>query len=86
MSITLDLPAELANELSAEAARLGMPLSGYVLQILAKGRALAQVPKTGAELVEYWQREELFGSRRDIADSQARARELRAQAEVRARA
>jgi hypothetical protein len=38
-------------------------------------------PKTGAELVAYWQSEGLIGTRPDIADSQAYARGIRRQAE-----
>lgn len=85
MSITLDLPRELEDELSAEAARLGLPLSEYVARILATGRPRSFLPKTGAELVEFWQDEGLIGSRPEIADSQEHARTLRRQAEQRMR-
>jgi hypothetical protein len=83
MSITLDLPEELASELSAEAAQLGLPLGDYLLRVLAGGRTAGTTPRTGAELVAYWQSEGLIGSRPDITDSQQHARELRAQAERR---
>lgn len=43
------------------------------------------MPRTGAELVDYWQAEGLIGTRPDIADSQAFAREVRKQAEKRER-
>jgi hypothetical protein len=45
MSITLDLPDELVSELSAEAARLGLPLSEYALRVLTTGRAVGNAPR-----------------------------------------
>jgi hypothetical protein len=85
MSITLDLPEELENELSAEAKKLGLSLPAYVLRILSTGFVIGNTPKTGAELVEYWQSEGLIGTRSDITDSQERARQIRKQAEIRTR-
>ena len=85
MSLTLDLPLELENELSAEAQKLNMPLSEYILRLLTTNRYRTSNPKTGAELVEYWQNEGLIGTRPDIVDSQEYARELRALAERRTR-
>jgi hypothetical protein len=83
MSITLDLPQELESELSAEAVQLGLSLPDYILRVLSTIPTMSNKPKTGAELVEYWQNEELIGTRPDIADSQAYARQLRSQAEQR---
>jgi hypothetical protein len=85
MTITLELPDELEQELASEAARHGLPLAEYALRILATGRPPQQMPATGAELIDYWQREGLIGPRSDIADSQAHARHLRQQAERRIR-
>jgi hypothetical protein len=85
MSLTLDLPKDLESELAAEAARLGLSLSEYALRLLASGRTLGNPPKTGAELVAYWQQEGLVGTRPDIPDSQQHARTLREQAERRPR-
>jgi hypothetical protein len=85
MTLTVDLPNELARELSAEAARLGLPLSEYAQRLLAARRAPATAPKTGAELVAYWRREEVIGSRPEIADSQEHARAIRRKAEERSR-
>lgn len=85
MSITLDLPEGLAGELTAEAQRLGLPLSDYVVTLLATNRAAGSLPKTGAELVAYWQEQGIVGSRPDIVDSQAHASEVRRQVERRAR-
>jgi hypothetical protein len=86
MSLVLDLPAELATELSSEAQRLGLNLPEYVVRLLATGRAKGQAPRTGAELVAYWQLEGLVGARPDIADSQEHARQMRQQAQRRRRA
>jgi hypothetical protein len=85
MSITLDIPEELENELSAEALQLGVSLPEYVLRVLSTGLITGKRPKTGAELVEYWQSEGLIGTRSDITDSQAHARQIREQAECRTR-
>jgi len=86
MTLTLDLPKELESELTAEAARLGLPLPEYARRLLAAGRAPGVAPMTGAELLAYWQREEVIGSRPDIADSQEYARAIRRKAEKRSRA
>ena len=83
MSVTLDLPEELESELATEAARLGLSLPEYILRLISTARTAGNKPKTGAEVVEYWQAEGLIGSRPDIADSQAHARGLREQAERR---
>lgn len=81
MSITLDLPQELVSKLSAEAARLGVSLSEYVVHVLSTGRLAEQRLKTGEEVVAYWQGEGVIGTRLDIADSQKRARKIRQKAE-----
>jgi len=81
MSVVLDLPAELETGLAAEAARLGLPLSEYVLRLIAAGRDARPALSTGTELLGYWQGAGLVGTRPEIADSQAHARAVRAQAE-----
>ena len=86
MALTLDLPKELESELSAEAARLGLPFLEYARRVLAAGQSPGEVPKTGAELLAYWKREKVIGSRPDIADSQKHARGIRRRAERRSRA
>ena len=85
MTITLELPPELERELSAEAARHGLSLSEYAVRILATGRPARDMPKTGAELVQYWEREGLIGTRPASTDSQAHVRALREHAERRVR-
>lgn len=83
MTITIELPKDLERELSAEAKRLGLPLPEYALKLLSTSRSVAAPPATGAELVAYWRKESLIGSRPEIADSQEHARELRKRAEQR---
>ena len=85
MSLVLNLPAELETELAADAARLGLPLPEYILRLLAGGHPASPAPRTGAELLAYWQSEGLVGTRSEIADGPAHARALREQAQRRAR-
>lgn len=83
MTLTLELSLDLERRLTTEAARLGLPLEQYALRLLGdipEGRGL---PSTGADLVAYWNREGVIGSRPDIRDSQAHARALRHRAERR---
>ncbi len=83
MSITLDLPDELEAALSDEAERMNLPLSEYILRLLTTARPQQTMPLSGAEVVAYWQREGLIGTRPDGADSPEYARELRRRAERR---
>lgn len=85
MRLTLDLPPELATELTEEAARLNLPLSEYALQLLLARRSRDQQPTSGAELVAYWEREGVISTRQEISGSQAHARALRRTAEKRTR-
>lgn len=81
MSLVLNLPSELESEMATEAARLGVPLPEYALRLIAAGRNTSPVVRTGAELLGFWQGEQLIGTRSEIADSQAHARAMREQAE-----
>jgi hypothetical protein len=85
MSLVLDLPPELETELVAEASRSGLPVPEYVVRILVAGRIPDALPRTGSDLVAYWQSEGLVGSRPDIRDSLEHARAIRGQAERRDR-
>ena len=88
MTILLDLPGDLEEELAAEAARRGLPLAEYAVRVLAESRSTTadtDRPLTGAELVEYWQREGIIGSRPDIEDPVAFARALRERSQNRRR-
>ena len=85
MSLLLDLPDELEQALAQEASQLGLSVEDYAVQLLTLRRAAAGLPQTGADLVAYWQREGVIGSRMDIQDSAAYARKLRTRAERRHR-
>ena len=49
------------------------------------GRSESPMPTNGAELVAYWKKKGVIGTRPDITDSVAHARVLRRQAETRHR-
>ena len=83
MTVTIELPQELEEALTAEAAQLQLPLEEYVVRLLASGRSVSAEIGSGEELVAYWRREGLIGSRPDIADAQSYARQLRERAERR---
>lgn len=83
MTINLDLPQDLEQELSSEAQKINLSLSEYILFILSSRQLLNNPPKTGSELVNYWQKEGLINSRSDIQDSQKYARKIRHEAEHR---
>ena len=85
MSLVLDLPPELETELAAEAARLGMLLPDYALRLLAGACGPVPTIRNGAELLAYWQAEELIGTGLDIEDNLAHARALRVRAQTRTR-
>lgn len=84
MTLTLDLPPDLESELVADAARLGIPLAEYALRLLA-GVRIAPALGTGTDVVEYWKREGLLGTRPEIEDAPAHARTLREHAQKEAR-
>lgn len=89
MTISLELPHELEHELTGEAERLGLPLAEYALRVLSTGvrpgPGAESGPRTGVELVAFWQREELIGTRQGITDSSGHGRRLRRDAEQRVR-
>ncbi len=82
MNVSLDLPSDLENELSTEASQLRLSLTEYILRILSFRPFLQNSPKTGTELVAYWESTGVINSRPDIVDSQEYARELRHKAET----
>ncbi|GAB4135899.1 MAG: hypothetical protein Fur0046_09170 [Cyanobacteria bacterium J069] len=83
MNVSIELPSDLENELSTEASQLKLPLAEYILRVLSFRPFLQNPPKTGVELVAYWESIEVINSRSDITDSQEHARRLRDQAEHR---
>lgn len=86
MNISIELPSDLENELSTEASQLKLPLAEYILRVLSFRPFLQNPPKTGVELVTYWESVGVVGSQPNITDSQEHARRLRDQAENRERA
>ncbi len=86
MNISIELPPDLENELSTEASQLKLPLGEYILRVLLFRPFLQNPPKTGVELVAYWESVGVVGSRPDIPDSQEHARRLRQDAEHRRQA
>jgi hypothetical protein len=85
MTLKLDLPRELEADLAIGAARAGVSVEIYALQLLSGAGAVRDSIQTGAELVEYWNREGVIGTRTDIVDSQSHARAIRAAVERRER-
>jgi hypothetical protein len=83
--ITIDVPEPLADQLSREAAQAGLPLAQHVIRLLANRRVAAtHVPSlTGVELVAYWNREGIIGSRSDIDDPVEFSRTLRTRNQTR---
>jgi len=73
VNISIDLPSDLENELSAEASQLKLPLSEYILHVLSFRPFLQNPPKTGLDLVAYWESVGVIKSRPDITDSQEHA-------------
>lgn len=85
MSIVLDLPPDLERKLSTYARQRGISLADYVLQVLGADTLTQARPTTGADMVAFWNREGLIGTRSDIADSSVHARALRDRAQTRRR-
>ena len=85
MDMTLELPDELEAALSEEADRLNLPLSEYILRLLATTAPQQSMSCTGAEHVAYCHREGLIGTRTDGMDSPEYAPEQRHTAERRYR-
>lgn len=81
MTITLDLTPELEQELSREAEQINLSLSEYIVHLLSARQVFHNYPKTGAELVAYWQSAGVINSRPDLPNSKKYARKLRNEAE-----
>lgn len=85
MTLTLEISERLEEQLLTEATRLGLSLEQYALRLLGDVRDAKSPPSSGAELVAYWRREGVIGSRPEIEDSQAHARQIRHKAQRRTR-
>ena len=90
MTLILDLTPEQERQIEDEARARNMDTRSYALARLFREREeedsedlLPPVNGTGADLVAYWEREGLIGTRPDIKDSQEHARQIRRQAERR---
>lgn len=83
MAISLELPQKLEQELSVEAGKISLSLPEYILQLLAVRKSFENLPRSGADLVSYWQSEGLINSRPEIKDSQEYACQIRYAAEHR---
>lgn len=88
MTLTLKLPQDLERRLSAEAEQMGLALPEYALRLLADRQAAPKksLPRTGADLVDFWKAEGLIGARPEITDAVGHARALRERAGRRPRA
>ena len=96
MTLILNLTPEQERQIEAEAHARNMDTRSYALARLLERQEetedeedlppLGPLPPTngtGADLVAYWEREGLIGTRPDIKDSQEHARQIRRQAERR---
>jgi hypothetical protein len=91
MTLTLELTPEQEQQIEAEARRRNMDAASYAKALLFEEKAaeageeqmlppagpLPPANGTGADLVAYWEREGLIGSRPDITDSLEHARAIR---------
>jgi hypothetical protein len=97
MTLTLELTPKQEQQLRAEAELRGLDEASYAkLRLFDSDTSesneenalppigpLPPANGTGADLVAYWKREGLIGTRPDIKDSQAHARAIRYKAERR---
>ena len=82
MPQAIELPDDLAEVLTEEAAHRGMSLPDYAVYLLMSATPPSIPIRNGAELVAYWESEGLIGSRPDIADSEVESRRLREQSQT----
>ena len=75
MSIVLDLPHKLLKELNSEAAKQNQDLNEYLTQLIQRGRTVQF--STTSDILAYWKKEGLIGTRPASTDSQKVARQLR---------
>lgn len=76
--------AKTRTAITGRSRKSGMDAAGYAKARLFNDTALDEPANgTGADLVAYWKREGLIGTRPDIEDSQVHARAIRDKAERR---
>ncbi len=99
MTLILELTPEQEQQLEAKARQRNLDTTSYAVAVLfEKGVAEEDLDKllppvgplppadgTGADLVAYWEREGLIGTRPEIKDSLEQARAIRRTAERRVR-
>jgi hypothetical protein len=85
MTLTIPLSDDLERELSAEAGRLGLTLQDYALRLLEAQAPARALPRSGAELVAFWDATGVIGSAPAGVDAPGLAREIRVRAERRRR-
>jgi hypothetical protein len=99
MTLTLELTSEQEQQLEAEARQRNLDATSYAItllfeketteydmdQVLPPPGPLPPANGAGADLVAYWEREGLIGTRSEIKDSLEHAREIRRTAERRVR-
>lgn len=94
MTLTLELTSEQVQQIETEAKRRNMDAASYAKALLFEETVAedSELPPsgplppangTGADLVAYWEREGLIGTRPDITDSLEHARAIRRKAERR---
>jgi len=99
MTLILELTPEQEQQLEVEARQRNLDTTSYVITLLFEKEAaeddldkplppigmLPPVNGNGADLVAYWEREGLIGTRPEIKDSLEQARAIRRTAERRVR-
>lgn len=85
MSITLELPKELSDQLTQEALEAQTSMEDYVVHLIQTRDAVLTRIKTGADAVAYWKSLGLLGRLKHIEDPIQYARNVRKAAETRSR-
>lgn len=83
MTLVLNLPAELESRLRESAVAYGLSLQDYTLRLLSEAHLDSTQRMSGEEIIAFWHKEGVIGSRNDISDSQAHSRQLRERAQTR---
>ncbi len=88
MTLILDLTPQQEQQIEAQARARNMDARTYALARLFEDQPVEHAEEkqwSGADLVAYWEKEGVIGSRPDITDSQEHARAIRRKAERRGR-
>ena len=78
MTMTLELPDDVATALVDEANRRGVTVYDFAVSLLARPKTAERGLTDGASVVNYLESEGLLGTRTDITDTLSEARRLRA--------